>query len=227
MGIPIKRIIKTVTKQVPDIVQDVADRTAQTVRTVNPTTITTPNINVPNINVPNISTVIPNQTVTNRLGIPIGIGTDVSFDNGQLVGTIFSGDRSYDLAKIYDDFDAAGISSRYLNNYISEVIEDEGMSKLFETLPLSIDFKPQLDFSVQGWQRSQDFTPITYRNFMQSAGYNMDTIRSRLNLSARNILNGTPLKYRRLSLLSNLEPESINKSNFFQFTPEHIIQNMH
>jgi len=61
---------------------------------------------------------------------------------------------------------------------------------------------------------------------MQSAGYNMDTIRSRLNLSARNILDGTPLKYRRLSLLSNLEPESINKSNFFQFTPEHIIQNM-
>lgn len=221
MGIPIKRVIKTVTRQAPDIVQDVADRTAQTVRTVNPTTITTSNINVPNI-----STVIPNQTVTNRLGVPIGIGTDVNFDTGRLTGTIFSGNKRYDLEKIYDDFDQAGITPSYLNNYMSEVIEDEGMSKLFETLPLSVDFKPQLDFSVQGWQRSQDFTPITYRNFMQSAGYNMDTIRSRLNLSARNILDGTPLKYRRLSLLSNLEPESINKVNFYSFTPEHIIQNM-
>jgi hypothetical protein len=221
MGIPIKRIIKTVTKQVPDIVQETADRTARTVRAVSPTTITTPNVNVQNV-----STVIPNQTVTNRLGVPIGIGTDVSFDTGRLTGTIFSGNRSYDLAKIYDDFDQAGISSRYLNDYMSEVIEDEGMSKLFETLPLSVDFKPQLDFSVQGLQRSQDFTPITYRNFMQSAGYNMDTIRGHLNLSTRNILDGTPLKYRRLSLLSNLEPESINKSNFFKFTPEHIIQNM-
>lgn len=224
MGIPIKRIFKTVTKQVPDIVQETADRTAQTVRTVNPTTITT--LNIPNINVPNITDVFPNQTVTNRLGVPIGIGSDVKFDNGKLVGTIFSGDKRYDLSKIYDDFDTAGLSPRYLNFYMSDVIDRGGVTKLFETLPLSVDFKPQLDFSVQGLGRLQDFTPITYKNFMQSAGYNMDAIRGNLDRSAKDILNGTPLQNWRLYLLDNLEPQPINKTNFYRFIPEHIIQNM-
>lgn len=222
MGIPIKRIIKTVTKQVPDIVQETADRTARTVRAVSPTTITTPDINVPNV-----STVIPNQTVTNRLGVPIGIGTDVSFDTGRLTGTIFSGNSSYDLAKIYDDFDRAGITPRYLNDYVSDVLNSNGgVQKLFETLPLSIDFKPQLDFNIKGWPETRAFTPITYRNLMQSAGYNMNAIRNNLDRSAKNIINGTPLYNWRMSLLNNLEPHQINEHNFDQFIPRHIVQNM-
>ena len=112
MGIPIKRIIKTVTKQAPDIVQDVADRTARTVRAVSPTTITTPDINVPDV-----PTVTPVRTVINKLGVPIGIGSDVGFDsNNKIVGTLFSGDKKYDLSKLYEDFDKIGISERRLNN---------------------------------------------------------------------------------------------------------------
>lgn len=215
MGIPIKRIIKTVTKQAPDIVQDVADRTARTVRTVNPI-ITTPNINVP--------TATPVRTVINKLGVPIGIGSDVGFDsNNKIVGTLFSGNKRYDLSKLYEDFDKIGISERSLNNWWTT---HENWEDIFHTLPFDANFKPHMLFTV-GTRNPASFNIDNYSQLMKSAGYNDSHIKYMIDNNSLNLLSGRPISNTyKLDLDGNYKPVSITKDNYSFFTPEHIINNM-
>ena len=219
MGIPIKRIIKTVTKQVPDIVQETADRTAQTVRAVSPTTITTPDINVPDV-----PTVTPVRTVINKLGVPIGIGSVVGFDsNNKIVGTLFSGDKRYDLSKLYENFDKIGISERRLNNWWTT---HKNWEDIFSTLPFDADFKPHIQFTV-GTRNPASFNIDTYSQLMKSAGYNDSHIKYIIDNNSLNLLSGRPISYTsNLNLDRNYKPVSITKDNYSFFTPEHIINNM-
>lgn len=219
MGIPIKRIIKTVTKQAPDIVQDVADRTAQTVRAVNPTTIT-----IPNINAPDITTVTPIRTVTNKLGVPIGIGSDVGLDdNNKLIGTLFSGNKRYDLSNLYKDFEKIGITEKRFNNWLTTL---KNQDEFFTTLPFDADFKPHIQFTV-GTRNPASFNIDTYSQLMKSAGYNDSHIKYIINNNSLNILRGKPISYTdNLDLDRNYKPKSITKDNYSFFTPEHIINNM-
>ena len=216
MGIPIKRIIKTVTKQAPDIVQDAVTAAripSQAVKTVTPTSI----------NEPSITDVFPTKTVTNRLGVPIGIGSDVNFNNGKLVGTIFSGDKRYDLSKLYDDFENVGITDKRLNNWLSTT---EGFEDFFTKLPLNANFHPDIQFTV-GTRNPISFTADTYTQLMKSAGYNDNHIKYILDNNYMALLNGKPITFpMSLHLNGRYKPYAITKDNYSFFTPEHIINNM-
>lgn len=220
MGIPIKRIVKTITKQVPDVVDDVTTAAripAQSIKTVTPTSIS----------IPSVTDVFPNQTVINRLGVPIGIGSDVMFDNGKLVGTIFSGDKRYDLSRIYDDFNQAGISSRYLNDWMYNIKQNAGVQEIFKRLPLTNNFQPQLQLKYKPSRYIPEilFTPESYKQLMKSAGYNDDTIRRNIDSRAFNILNGDIISYG-IGLDRGGTPFGISRINYPNFTPEHIISNI-
>lgn len=241
MGIPIKRIIKTVTKQTPDIVQDVANRTAQTVRAVNPTTITTPTgLVVPDIRtidpatirmpdrsiIPDISTVTPNRTIVNRLGVPIGIGSDVRIDNGHLAGTLFSGNKRYDLSKIYDDFELEGIDSSSLDAWVNAWLLDSDLDYVLKKLPLTADFKPQLDFVVNNGRYTKHFTPRTYAQLMSNSGYRNEVILRGMQNGSYDILNGTGIFSRHLLLDDNFQPMQMTAQNVPLFTSDYFKRNL-
>ena len=254
MGNPIRQIFKGIVKQTPDVVEQISRTVPRSIHDASPELIAgVPNIRLsptrstqtvlrttPTHNTIPIQTitdpisissaVFPNQTVTNRLGVQMGIGNDVSFNNGQLTGTLFSGNRRYNLSKIYDDFQRKGIDRRFLGNWMYGL--GNNIEEIVRRLPLTDDFQPNLDFAVRNWSNpnTTTYTPRQYWDLMKSGGYNEDAIKHLFAQSAeRYILNGESVPNWSLDLDYNngrFIPRAITEYNFTQFRPEHIIQNM-
>lgn len=225
MGNSIRQIFKGIVKQTPDVVEQVSRTAPGFIHDIQPEIIA----RAPNIRLsPALPTVFPIKTVTNRLGVPMGIGNNISFDNGQLTGTLFSGNRRYDLSKIYDDFQRKGVDRRFLGNWMYSL--DNNIEEIVRRLPLTDNFQPNLDFIAHSPYHTANYTPEQYRDLMRSSGYNESAIEDLFGQAAgRYILNGQSVPSWLLNLNYNhgrFAPNAITEYTFTQFRPEHIIQNM-